>query len=76
MKILITGGLGFVGTQLSLRFLEKGHDVTVVDRSPQPRPYTPEAVRYVSADTTEPGPWQEKLKEPQVHRHTLWDKKP
>jgi len=59
MKILITGGLGFVGTQLSIRLLEKGHAVTVVDHAPEPRPYTPDAVTYVAADTTREGPWQD-----------------
>ena len=49
MKVLITGGLGFVGTQLSIRLVEKRHQVTVVDHSPQPRTYTPQEVRYVSA---------------------------
>ena len=52
-----------MGTQLSIRFLEKGHTVTVVDHSPQPRPYTPDSVQYISADTTESGSWQEALKE-------------
>lgn len=61
MKILITGGLGFVGTQLSMRLLEKGHGVTVVDHAPQPRPYTPDAVTYVAADTTTEGPWQDEV---------------
>jgi uncharacterized protein (TIGR01777 family) len=61
MKVLITGGVGFVGTQLSIRLLEKGHSVTTVDRSAQPRDYTPEGVRYVSADTTIKGPWQEEV---------------
>lgn len=61
MKVLMTGGLGFVGTQLSIRLLEKGHSVTTVDRSPQPRDYTPQGVRYVSADTTIKGPWQEEV---------------
>jgi uncharacterized protein (TIGR01777 family) len=61
MKVLITGGLGFVGTQLSIRLLEKGHQVTVVDHSPEPRPYTPEEVRYVPADTTVKGAWQEQV---------------
>jgi uncharacterized protein (TIGR01777 family) len=61
MKVLITGGLGFVGTQLSIRLLERGHQVTVVDHSPEPHEHTPEEVRYVSADTTEQGAWQEEV---------------
>ena len=61
MKVLITGGLGFVGTQLSMRLLEKGHSVSVVDHSSHPRPYTPEAVKYIAADTTIQGPWQEEV---------------
>lgn len=31
MKILLTGGCGFVGTVLTAQLLEDGHDVTVVD---------------------------------------------
>jgi len=35
-KILITGGAGFIGSNLSLKLLEKGYDVTVLDNlSPQ-----------------------------------------
>lgn len=63
MKVLITGGLGFVGTQLSMRLLKAGNQVIVVDHSPQPRPYTPSEVHYVAADTTMPGAWQEKVAE-------------
>ena len=59
MKVFITGGLGFVGTQLSKSLLKKGHEVTVVDYSTEPRPYTPKDVKYISADTTIPGGWQE-----------------
>ncbi len=61
MKVFITGGLGFVGTQLCIRLLEQGHEVTVVDRAPRPAPHTPPQVRYVSADTTAPGGWQQAL---------------
>ena len=61
MKVLITGGLGFVGTQLSIRLLEEGHQVTVVDHSPEPRDYTPEEVKYVSGDTSEEGAWQKEV---------------
>jgi uncharacterized protein len=59
MKVIITGGLGFVGTQLSKSLLKKGCEVTVVDYSTEPRPYTPQDVKYISADTTIPGSWQE-----------------
>lgn len=35
-KILITGGAGFIGSNLSLKLLEKGYEVTVLDNlSPQ-----------------------------------------
>lgn len=35
-KILITGGAGFIGSNLSLQLLQKGYDVTVLDNlSPQ-----------------------------------------
>jgi len=61
MKIIITGGLGFIGTKLSIRLLESGHQVTIVDHSPKPRPYTPQEARYVSADTMVPGAWQEEV---------------
>lgn len=36
MKILITGGAGFIGSHLCLRLVQRGHTVTVVDNlSPQ-----------------------------------------
>jgi dTDP-L-rhamnose 4-epimerase len=31
MKILVTGGLGFVGKHLCRRFIQEGHDVTILD---------------------------------------------
>lgn len=31
MKVLITGGAGFIGSRLALRLAEKGHEVTVLD---------------------------------------------
>lgn len=35
-KILITGGAGFIGSNLALKLLEKGYDVVVLDNlSPQ-----------------------------------------
>ena len=35
-KVLITGGAGFIGSNLSLKLIEKGYEVTVLDNlSPQ-----------------------------------------
>ena len=62
MKVVITGGLGFIGTQLSTRLLERGHQVTVVDHSRKPKPYTLQEVTYVSADTAVSGAWQEEVR--------------
>ena len=31
MKVLVTGGLGFVGSHLTDHLCEQGHDVTVMD---------------------------------------------
>ena len=30
-NILITGGAGFIGSNLSLKLIEKGHNITVLD---------------------------------------------
>jgi len=55
MKILITGGTGFVGRNLSARLLEDGHQVTVLTRKiPAGLP----AVRAVECDPAAPGPWR------------------
>jgi len=61
MKVLITGGLGFIGTQLSIYLLQRGDEVTIVDHAPKPSPYTPKGVKYVSGDTSIQGSWQEEI---------------
>lgn len=35
MNILITGGTGFIGTELRDRLLQKGHSLTIITRSPE-----------------------------------------
>jgi uncharacterized protein (TIGR01777 family) len=59
MRVLITGGSGFVGTHLSRHCLDSGHHVTALGtRKRHGRIDHPRFV-YCSADTTRPGPWQQ-----------------
>jgi len=63
MKIFITGGSGFVGTNLSFYLLEKGHSVIVVGTSSAHNVIRHDNFHYLSADTTIKGGWQDKLKD-------------
>ena len=63
MRVFITGGMGFVGSNLTATLLANGYEVTVLDRSTSAgRPLAPGASR-VEGDSTKPGPWQEQLAE-------------
>jgi uncharacterized protein (TIGR01777 family) len=62
MKILITGGTGFVGTQLTSRFIQDGHDVTILSRSAKRLGEVPRGISYLQGDPTQKGPWQEAVK--------------
>jgi len=58
MKILITGGTGFVGAQLTSWLLRKGHEVTVLSRFPKESKGEIPSVSYLQSDPTEKGNWQ------------------
>ena len=60
-KVLITGGLGFVGTQLSTHLIKRGCQVTVAGHAPEPRAGTPKGITYILADTTVKGAWQDEV---------------
>jgi len=62
MKILITGGTGFVGTQLTSRLIEDGHEVTILSRSAKRSGEVPQGISYLQGDPTQKGPWQEAIK--------------
>lgn len=61
MKIFVTGGSGFVGTYLCKHLLDAGHAVTAVGTRAVHGRIRHDHFRYISADTTEPGDWQEAL---------------
>jgi uncharacterized protein (TIGR01777 family) len=61
MKIFMTGGTGFVGTTLTEKFTQKGHQVTVLTRAIGEDRDLPQGASYLEGDPTEKGPWQEKV---------------
>jgi hypothetical protein len=63
MKIFITGGLGFIGRYLSSFFVSQGHRITAVGTHPSQHLITDDRFRYISADTTRQGAWQDALQD-------------
>ena len=63
MKIFITGGSGFVGTHLAHDFVNRGHRVIAAGTSSDHKNPPNENFRYISADTTLKGPWQDALED-------------
>ena len=61
MKILITGGMGFVGQYLCRFFLARGARVAAVGLRPSQNSIDHENFQYLSADTTRKGVWVDAL---------------
>ena len=58
MKIIISGGTGFIGNILTKKFIQHGHEVTVLARSIGKDRTLPKGVEFILCDTTKPGTWQ------------------
>jgi uncharacterized protein (TIGR01777 family) len=56
MRVVVTGGTGFIGRRLGARLLERGHEVVVLSRG-GPRPGLPSGIRVVLWQTGAPG-WE------------------
>jgi len=55
VKVLVTGGAGFIGSATAAALRDAGHDVTVADDlSRGRRDVVPDGVRFVQADATDP----------------------
>jgi uncharacterized protein (TIGR01777 family) len=61
MKIFMTGGTGFVGTTLTQKLVEQGHQVTVLTRKISGAPISEKGVSLIEGDPTTEGAWQEQL---------------
>jgi len=61
MKILITGGTGFVGQALVRTLIQQGHEATIVTRSFRKSGPTQPGVTLVEGDPTQKGEWQKSV---------------
>lgn len=52
MKILITGGAGFIGSNLAAHLLTKGHQVTALDNTATKTKHLPKGCAFINADIT------------------------
>ena len=56
MRVMVTGGAGFIGSTTAAALRDAGHEVTAVDDLTRGRQdMVPEGVRFVQADVTDPG---------------------
>ena len=62
MKILITGGTGFIGSRLASRLAAGGRDVVILSRSRREPSAAAPRISYLEGDPTRPGPWQEAVR--------------
>jgi uncharacterized protein len=59
MKVFLTGGTGFVGSNLTRRLIALGHEVTVITRSAAKTQTLLPKASFVEGNPTKPGTWQE-----------------
>ncbi len=66
MNIFVTGGTGFIGSSLTKRLVELGHDVTVLTRNKVIVQDSPKGLNFVLGDPTRQGPWQEQVRDHEI----------
>lgn len=66
MKILITGGTGFVGKHLTSRLIQDNHEITILTRSLKEAKGPSPKIRYLEGDPTKKGLWQDAIKDHDV----------
>ena len=63
MKILMTGGTGFVGSILTHDLTRANHRITVLTRSIRPGMTLPPGAEFLEGNPVERGPWQDRVPE-------------
>lgn len=66
MKILLTGGTGFIGSNITSRLVQDGHEVTILTRAMEVSEIAKSGVTYQKGDPTQPGPWQRAIRNQDV----------
>ncbi|SPF41191.1 NAD-dependent epimerase/dehydratase [Syntrophobacter sp. SbD1] len=63
MKIFVTGGTGFIGSYVTRRLSESGHEVLILTRSMQRAKESVPWATIVEGDPKKPGEWQQRVAE-------------
>ncbi len=66
MKILITGGTGFVGSCLTDTLLQRGDEITVIGSSSGKNLESGSNLHFIQADTSKEGEWQKSVGEQEL----------
>ena len=66
MKILVTGGTGFIGTYLCAHLIQYGNEVTILARSGEGLKAPSPGISYLQGDCTQKGPWQDSIRDHDV----------
>jgi uncharacterized protein (TIGR01777 family) len=66
MRIFVTGGMGFVGRNLTRVLAANGHQISILDRSPHEDRSLPAGAVRIQGDATQRGAWQDRLAEHDV----------
>ena len=62
MKILMTGGTGFIGPHLAARLVHDGHEVTILMRTSEEKARVAPGASFLEGDPTQRGAWQEAVR--------------
>jgi hypothetical protein len=55
MKILMTGGTGFIGPRLAARLVQDGHEVTILMRPSDEKARVSPGASFLEGNSTQPG---------------------